>query len=85
MVLIRWYSPNDTNADDENIWYIRAAIFCFCFCFGFSKHTHTMTMKERLRFGQCFGLVMTFLNNKEDLIILSSFLFLFVVVGGKDY
>ena len=79
MVLIRWYSPNDTNADDENIWYIRAAIF------GFSKHTHTMTMKERLRFGQCFGLVMTFLNNKEDFIIFSSFVFLFVVVGGKDY
>lgn len=48
MVLIRWYSPNDTNADDENIWYIRAAIFVFVFVlFCFSKHTHTMTMNER--------------------------------------
>lgn len=48
MLLIRWYSPNDTNADDENIWYIRAAIFVFVFVlFCFSKHTHTMTMNER--------------------------------------
>ena len=55
-MLIRWYSPNDTNADDENIWYIRAAIFVFVFVFQ-NTHTHTMTMKERLRFGQWFGLV----------------------------
>lgn len=83
-MLIRWYSPNDTNADDENIWYIRAAIFVFVFVFQ-NIHTHTMTMKERLRFGQWFGLVMTFLNNKEDLFIYSqAFSFVFVVVGGKD-
>ena len=82
-MLIRWYSPNDTNADDENIWYIRAAIFVFVFQ---NIHTHNDNERETEIWAMVwFGLVMTFLNNKEDLFIyFQAFSFVFVVVGGKD-
>ena len=59
--------------------------FLFLFLF-FKTYTHNDNERETEIWAMVwFGLVMTFLNNKEDLFIYSqAFSFVFVVVGGKD-